>query len=271
MAEFAARIAQVNALAEEAPGFVWRHEGEGGYEEIPLDDPGVYDMLARGGTTGVFQFESSLATDKLRSMKCDRFEDLVATNALIRPGPLDSGMTDIYIRRKLGQEPVRVPVEAMAEVGIDISDLRAQTGAITLDNGYANTGSCTSAITFIDGEKGILRYRGYPIEELAERATFEEVSYLLIWGHLPNKQELEEFLTSVSQETADFTAFLRSMTMDLTVTSYPRTVACTWAPIGTRSSSGQNPGKLTDATAGVSTRTSAPGSAPRTPKAIAIL
>ena len=72
-------------------------------EDVPLDDPGVYEMLARGGTTGVFQFESSLATDKLRSMKCDRFEDLVATNALIRPGPLDSGMTDVYIRRKLGQ------------------------------------------------------------------------------------------------------------------------------------------------------------------------
>jgi DNA polymerase-3 subunit alpha len=76
-------------------------------EDVPLDDPAVYDMLARGGTTGVFQFESSLATDKLRAMKCDRFEDLVATNALIRPGPLDSGMTDVYIRRKLGKEPVR--------------------------------------------------------------------------------------------------------------------------------------------------------------------
>ncbi|MBW3554130.1 MAG: DNA polymerase III subunit alpha [Gemmatimonadetes bacterium] len=85
-------------------------------EDVPLDDPAVYDMLARGGTSGVFQFESSLATDKLRAMKCDRFEDLVATNALIRPGPLDSGMTDIYIRRKLGLEPVRVPLPQMAEV-----------------------------------------------------------------------------------------------------------------------------------------------------------
>ncbi len=76
-------------------------------DDVPLDDPDVYRMLARGGTSGVFQFESSLATDKLRSMRCDRFDDLVATNALIRPGPLDSGMTDVYIRRKLGQEPVR--------------------------------------------------------------------------------------------------------------------------------------------------------------------
>ncbi|MEO5510104.1 MAG: DNA polymerase III subunit alpha, partial [Longimicrobiales bacterium] len=84
-------------------------------EDVPLDDPAVYDMLARGGTTGVFQFESSLATDKLRAMKCDRFEDLVATNALIRPGPLDSGMTDVYIRRKLGKEPVSYQHPKMEE------------------------------------------------------------------------------------------------------------------------------------------------------------
>lgn len=85
-------------------------------EDVPLDDPDVYDMLARGGTTGVFQFESPLATDKLRAMKCDWFEDLVATNALIRPGPLDSGMTDVYIRRKLGREPVRYPHPLLEEV-----------------------------------------------------------------------------------------------------------------------------------------------------------
>ena len=78
-------------------------------DDVPLDDPAVYEMLAKGATTGVFQFESQLATDKLRAMRCDRFEDLVATNALIRPGPLDSGMTDVYIRRKLGREAVRYP------------------------------------------------------------------------------------------------------------------------------------------------------------------
>ena len=75
-------------------------------DEVPLDDPAVYKMLARGGTSGVFQFESNLAIDKLKSMRCDQFNDLVATNALIRPGPLDSGMTDSYIRRKIGQEEV---------------------------------------------------------------------------------------------------------------------------------------------------------------------
>jgi DNA polymerase-3 subunit alpha len=85
-------------------------------DDVTLDDPAVYEMLSRGGTNGVFQFESSLATDKLRSMRCDRFEDLVATNALIRPGPLDSGMTDVFIRRKLGKEAVRYPHPALAEV-----------------------------------------------------------------------------------------------------------------------------------------------------------
>ncbi len=79
------------------------------------------------------------------------------------------------------------------EVGIDIKTLRSATGAITLDPGYGNTGSCQSAITFIDGEKGILRYRGYPIEQLAEHSKFEEVMYLLVYGHLPSAAELSEF------------------------------------------------------------------------------
>jgi citrate synthase len=79
------------------------------------------------------------------------------------------------------------------ETAIDVTSLRAKTGAITFDPGYANTGSCASAITFIDGEKGILRYRGYPIEELARKATFVEVCYLLIHGQLPSPAELIAF------------------------------------------------------------------------------
>ncbi|HEX2253416.1 MAG TPA: citrate synthase [Thermoanaerobaculia bacterium] len=79
------------------------------------------------------------------------------------------------------------------EKGIDIGELRRQTGYITLDPGYGNTGSCTSEITFIDGEEGVLRYRGYPIEQIAERADFVEVCYLLIYGHLPSVGELDEF------------------------------------------------------------------------------
>ena len=79
------------------------------------------------------------------------------------------------------------------EVGLDISALRNQTGCITLDPGYGNTGSCESAITFIDGEQGILRYRGYDIAELAEKSTFVETAYLLIYGELPTSAQLQEF------------------------------------------------------------------------------
>src|SRR5512139_2834473 len=79
------------------------------------------------------------------------------------------------------------------EHAVDISALRNETGYITLDDGYANTGSCQSEITFIDGEKGILRYRGIPIEELAEKSTFIEVAHLLIMGKLPNSTELRRF------------------------------------------------------------------------------
>ena len=74
------------------------------------------------------------------------------------------------------------------ELAIDIKTLRSSTGMITLDPGYKNTGSCESAITYLDGEKGILRYRGYNIEELAKKADFLEVAYLLIFGELPNKE-----------------------------------------------------------------------------------
>jgi citrate synthase len=84
-------------------------------------------------------------------------------------------------------------VGSEGEYGIDISNLRNKTGCITLDDGYGNTGSCISKVTFIDGEKGILRYRGIPIEELAERSTFVEAAYLLIWGKLPTARELSDF------------------------------------------------------------------------------
>jgi citrate synthase len=87
------------------------------------------------------------------------------------------------------------------EVGIDIMQLRAKTGMITLDPGFGNTGACKSAITFIDGEKGILRYRGYPIEELAAKSTFLEVAWLLIHGELPTRTELEAFSQAITRHT----------------------------------------------------------------------
>ena len=87
------------------------------------------------------------------------------------------------------------------EKAIDISALRQQTGYVTLDTGYKNTGATKSAITFLDGEKGILRYRGYPIEQLAEKASFIEVCYLLIYGDLPTAKELEYFESSIKKHT----------------------------------------------------------------------
>jgi citrate synthase len=84
------------------------------------------------------------------------------------------------------------------ELGIDFSSLRSRTGAVALDPGYGNTGSCLSTITFIDGEKGILRYRGFPIEEIAQSARFEEVCFLLINGYLPSQEELTRFQSSLT-------------------------------------------------------------------------
>ena len=86
-----------------------------------------------------------------------------------------------------------VVVGSEGEVGVDITQLRAMSGAITLDQGYANSGACESSITFIDGEQGILRYRGYPIEEIAGRAKFTEICFLLIYGHLPSREEIADF------------------------------------------------------------------------------
>ncbi len=100
-----------------------------------------------------------------------------------------------FIKLIYGDQEFKLPVVegSEGEKAIDISRLRETTGLITLDPGYANTGSCASAITFMDGEEGILRYRGIPVAELAEKATFKETAYLLINGRLPNRDELTRF------------------------------------------------------------------------------
>ena len=87
------------------------------------------------------------------------------------------------------------------EVGIDIAELLEKTGAVTLDFGYKNTGATKSAITFLDGEKGILRHRGYSIEDLAEKSSFLEVAYLLIFGELPTKDQLGKFSDDIKTHT----------------------------------------------------------------------
>jgi citrate synthase len=103
------------------------------------------------------------------------------------------------------------------EVAVDIEKLRAASGVITLDPGYGNTGACKSAVTFIDGEKGILRYRGYPIEELAERSTFLEVAWLLLHGELPTGAQLAEFSHEVTRHTLlheNFRRFFEALPKD---------------------------------------------------------
>ncbi len=107
------------------------------------------------------------------------------------------------VKATIGGKDVEFPVleGTEQEKAINISKLRAQTGYITYDDGFKNTGSCQSDITFIDGEKGILRYRGYPIEELADQSTFLEVAYLLTNGEMPSGPQLEEFKREVTEYT----------------------------------------------------------------------
>ena len=104
---------------------------------------------------------------------------------------------------KIGENTYELPIitGTEGEKALDISKLRDASGYITLDSGYKNTGATKSAITFLDGEEGILKYRGYAIEELAEKSTFLEVAYLLIYGNLPTKAQLDAFQAIISRHT----------------------------------------------------------------------
>ncbi len=110
-----------------------------------------------------------------------------------------SQSAQVIINGQTYELPVMVGSEG--EKAIDISKLRGQSGVITIDKGFKNTGSCESAVTFLDGEKGILRYRGYPIEQLADNSTFLEVAYLLIYGELPIKSENDSFAKEITHHT----------------------------------------------------------------------
>ena len=114
-------------------------------------------------------------------------------------GATSDGVARLDINGDTTEIPLVVGTEG--ERALDISRLRATTGTITLDEGYVNTGSTTSAITYLDGEQGILRYRGYPIEDLAAKADYVEVAYLLIYGELPTTTELDTFRSSLSLHT----------------------------------------------------------------------
>lgn len=129
------------------------------------------------------------------------------------PKPIDTA------ELRIGDKTITLPilVGSEGERAIDVRKLRDQTGYITFDPGYANTGACRSAITFIDGDNGILRYRGYSIEDLAEKSSFLEVSYLLIYGELPTEAQLRAFSDSIRRHTMlheDFKRFYGAMPKD---------------------------------------------------------
>ena len=110
-----------------------------------------------------------------------------------------SKKAELHYNGKVYEVPVVIGTEN--ENAIDISKLRGKSGLITLDRGFKNTGSCESAITFLDGEEGVLRYRGYSIEELAEKSTFLEVAFLLIYSELPKREELDAFTKDISEHS----------------------------------------------------------------------
>ena len=125
--------------------------------------------------------------------------------------PAGAGGTSTEAQAPTGNASLRLPNGEQHELkviqavegapGLELGKLLAQTGYITLDPGFVNTGAASSAITYIDGDEGILRYRGYPIEQLAQHSTFIEVSYLLIYGELPNKEQLESFSSKINRHT----------------------------------------------------------------------
>ena len=129
---------------------------------------------------------------------CDGGECPSATVGARRYG---GAMTDYALRHPGGELPLKLATATEGSSGIEISSLLKETGDVTLDVGFVNTASCSSSITYIDGDQGILRYRGYPIEQLAEHSSFLETSYLLVYGELPNSTELTEFDNKLRKHT----------------------------------------------------------------------
>jgi DNA polymerase-3 subunit alpha len=143
---------------------------------LTFDDPAVYELLRRGRTAGVFQFESPLATETLRAMKCDRFDDLVASNALLRPGPLDAGMHTVFIRRKLGQEKVTYPLPQLEAV------LAPTYGVITYQEQVMRIANVLAGFSLAEAD--VLRKAvGKKDQDLANREVAKFVDRAIILGH----------------------------------------------------------------------------------------
>ncbi|PRY46476.1 MULTISPECIES: citrate synthase [Umezawaea] len=107
----------------------------------------------------------------------------------------------VALRHEGGELEMNLVQATEGAPGIELGKLLSKTGLVTLDSGFVNTASCSSEITYIDGDAGILRYRGYPIEQLAEKSNFNEVSYLLIYGELPTQAQLDDFTSKISRHT----------------------------------------------------------------------
>ncbi|HEY8197819.1 MAG TPA: DNA polymerase III subunit alpha, partial [Gemmatimonadales bacterium] len=153
-----------------------RHGTRPDMETLTFDDPKVYELLRQGRTAGVFQFESPLATDTLRAMRCDRFDDLVASNALLRPGPLDAGMHTVFIRRKLGQEKVTYPHPALREV------LEPTYGVITYQEQVMRIANVLAGFSLAEAD--VLRKAvGKKDQELANQEVAKFVERAVAQGH----------------------------------------------------------------------------------------
>src|SRR5213592_671487 len=178
-------------------------------ERPDLDDPKVYELLRAGRTAGIFQFESPLATDCLRSMKCDRFDDLVATNALLRPGPLDTGMYLVFINRKLGREKVRYPHPALEEI------LAPTYGVIVYQEQVMRIASALAGYSLAEAD--VLRKAvGKKIKELIQEELGNFVKRAIARGH--DKRTIEEIAAQI--ETFGRYGFNKSHSVAYSILSY---------------------------------------------------
>jgi len=176
---------------------------------LEFDDPAVYEMLRRGRTAGVFQFESPLATETLRSLKCDRFDDLVACNALLRPGPLDAGMHTVFIRRKLGQEKVSYPHPSLEEV------LEPTYGVITYQEQVMRIANVMAGFSLAEAD--VLRKAvGKKDAELIRKELTRFVERGLAQGH--SKKLMDELSAQI--ETFGRYGFNKSHSVAYSVLSY---------------------------------------------------
>jgi DNA polymerase-3 subunit alpha len=178
-------------------------------EQPDLNDARVYELLRAGRTAGIFQFESPLATDCLRNMKCDHFDDLVATNALLRPGPLDTGMYLVYINRKLGREKVRYPHPALEEI------LAPTYGVIVYQEQVMLIASALAGYSLAEAD--VLRKAvGKKIKELIQEELGNFVKRAIARGH--DKKTVEEIAAQI--ETFGRYGFNKSHSVAYSILSY---------------------------------------------------